>query len=154
MNILRCCRQAKSIRSQVDCDRPRLDPLGTLGALFKSLSVVTDRCSSRPHRTPLNLSHTDHMTSSTFDSTLGPGGEPAADTGPIPMSFPAILRAPRLADRFAHLRLASVLEDPTSDPAKLAIKKNKREDREGKRWIRRKENCMFHCLNGVAQKAL
>jgi len=67
------------------------------------------------------------------------------------MSFPAILRAPKLADRFAHLRLASVSDKPTSDAVSLVVKKNKREDREGKRWIRRKENCTFRWPNAVAQ---
>lgn len=83
------------------------------------------------------------MASIIADATLAEGGQPAANSGPIPMSFPAILRAPKLADRFAHLRLASISEDPTSDPTRLVVKKNKREDREGKRWIRRKENSHF-----------
>ncbi|KAF9650854.1 hypothetical protein BDM02DRAFT_3154631 [Thelephora ganbajun] len=59
------------------------------------------------------------------------------------MSFPAILRAPQLADRFAHLRLASASDESTSDATRPVVKKNKREDREGKRWIRRKENSRF-----------
>ena len=87
------------------------------------------------------------MASVTHDAT---DGQPATTTGPIPMSFPAILRAPKLADRFAHLRLASASEEPTSDAARLAAKKDKREDREGKRWIRRKENCTFHRFNATA----
>ena len=59
------------------------------------------------------------------------------------MSFPAILRAPKLTDRFAHLKLASGSEEPTSNVARLVAKKDKREDREGKRWVRRKENGML-----------
>lgn len=98
------------------------------------------------------LSHTDAMTSAISNSTLGTGEQPAANPGlPIPMSFPAVLRAPKLADRFAHLRLASASDEPTPDAASLVVKKNKREDREGKRWIRRKENCTFRWLNAIAQ---
>ena len=94
------------------------------------------------------------MASSVSEDASGAGGESSTNTGPIPMSFPAILRVPKLADRFAHLKLTSALEDPTSDSARsLVLKKNKREDREGKRWIRRKENCMFRWLNVVAQEA-
>lgn len=60
----------------------------------------------------------------------------APTPGPIPMSFPAVLRNPKLADRFAHLRIASSVGELTP----LKIQKNNREDREGKRWIRRKDN--------------
>lgn len=90
------------------------------------------------------------MASVISDATSGVGEQPVANAGPIPMSFPAILRAPKLADRFAHLRLASALDNPTSESARLVVKKNKREEREGKRWIRRKENCMFRWLNAAA----
>lgn len=86
------------------------------------------------------------------DTALGTGDQPVTSTGPIPMSFPAVLRAPKLADRFAHLRLASASEESTSDLAGLVVKKNKREDREGKRWIRRKENCMFRWFNKITQR--
>ena len=91
------------------------------------------------------------MASAISDTTLGTGGQPAATTDPIPMSFPAVLRAPKLADRFAHLRLASASDEPTSDAARFVVKKDKREDREGKRWIRRKENCTFRWLNAIVQ---
>ena len=91
------------------------------------------------------------MASAISDSTLGTGEQPAANPGPTPMSFPAILRAPKLADRFAHLRLASVSDESTSDAVSLVVKKNKREDREGKRWIRRKENCTFRWPNAMTQ---
>lgn len=57
--------------------------------------------------------------------------------GPVPMSFPAILRAPGLADRYAHLRVAV---DRAQIVAPSVPKKNKRDDKEGRRWIRRKEN--------------
>ena len=79
------------------------------------------------------------------------GGEPVASTGPIPMSFPAILRAPKLADRFAHLRSTSGSEELTPGAAGLVAKKDKRVDREGKRWVRRKENGALHWVNALAQ---
>lgn len=56
------------------------------------------------------------------------------------MSFPAILRAPGLADRYAHLRVAV---DRAQIVAPSVPKKNKRDDKEGRRWIRRKENARF-----------
>ncbi|KAH7904751.1 hypothetical protein BJ138DRAFT_868061 [Hygrophoropsis aurantiaca] len=63
------------------------------------------------------------------------------DTGPIPLSFPALLRNPKLSDRYAHLRVSSV---PDRNPTFGATsKKNKRDDNEGKRWVRRKENAKF-----------
>ncbi|OBZ70861.1 hypothetical protein A0H81_09083 [Grifola frondosa] len=60
------------------------------------------------------------------------------DIGPVPMSFPAILRHPGIADRFAHLRIPA--EKPT---APLSVKRSRREEKEGKRWVRRKENARF-----------
>ena len=90
------------------------------------------------------------MASAIPDTTLGMGVEPTINTGPISMSFPAILRTPGLADRFVHLRLTSASDEPTSDATRLVVKKNKREDREGKRWIRRRENCTFRWLNAMA----
>jgi hypothetical protein len=91
------------------------------------------------------------MTSTLSDTTLGMGEQSVTSAGPVPMSFPAILRAPKLADRFAHLRLVNASDEPTSDAARLVVKKDKREDREGKRWIRRKENCTPRWLNAIAQ---
>ncbi|PCH35923.1 hypothetical protein WOLCODRAFT_166545 [Wolfiporia cocos MD-104 SS10] len=65
---------------------------------------------------------------------------PAALTeGPVPMSFPAILRTPGLSDRFAHLLPA--LGDRVAVPA--VPKRNRRNDKEGKRRVRRKENAQF-----------
>ncbi|PCH35929.1 hypothetical protein WOLCODRAFT_166548 [Wolfiporia cocos MD-104 SS10] len=62
---------------------------------------------------------------------------PAAPTdGPAPMSFPAILRTPGLSDRFAHLRPA--VGNKVAVPA--VPKRNGRDDKEGKRWVRRKES--------------
>lgn len=59
------------------------------------------------------------------------------DSGPLPMSFPAILRNPGLSDRFAHLRMQT---KSAPAPSIASVKRNKRDDKEGKRWVRRKEN--------------
>lgn len=64
------------------------------------------------------------------------------DTGPVPLSFPAILRNPNLSDRYAHLRPASL----DREAASRSQSKRARKDRnvlEGKRWVRRQENGMF-----------
>ncbi|KAI0779375.1 hypothetical protein C8Q74DRAFT_1258697 [Fomes fomentarius] len=60
--------------------------------------------------------------------------------GPVPMSFPAVLRNPALSDRFAHLRLRPQVATATTV---VPVKRNKRDDKEGKRWVRRKENARF-----------
>ncbi|KAG1829000.1 hypothetical protein EV424DRAFT_1383521 [Suillus variegatus] len=60
------------------------------------------------------------------------------DDGPVPLSFPAILRNPKLVDRYAHLRERSV-----AAPPKASISKARRDEHEGKRWIRRRENAKF-----------
>ncbi|KAG1802839.1 uncharacterized protein HD556DRAFT_1429579 [Suillus plorans] len=60
------------------------------------------------------------------------------DDGPVPLSFPAILRNPKLIDRYAHLREHSV-----AAPPKTSISKARRDEHEGKRWIRRRENAKF-----------
>ena len=59
------------------------------------------------------------------------------DSGPVPMSFPAILRTAGLTDRYAHLHVppAVVIAAP---PVKS--RKAKRDENEGKRWVRRREN--------------
>lgn len=60
------------------------------------------------------------------------------DNVPVPLSFPAILRNPKLTDRYAHLR-----ERPAAVPPKTSISKARRDEHEGKRWIRRRENAEF-----------
>ncbi|KAI0374142.1 hypothetical protein BV20DRAFT_962128 [Pilatotrama ljubarskyi] len=55
------------------------------------------------------------------------------------MSFPAILRNPGVSERFAHLRMQT---DKTV-PSASAARRNKRDEKEGKRWVRRKENARF-----------
>jgi hypothetical protein len=62
----------------------------------------------------------------------------AEDQGPVPLSFPSILRNPGLTSRFAHL------VEPTQLPPDLSLVQSKkvwrRNDNEGKRWVRRREN--------------
>ncbi|KAJ3724901.1 hypothetical protein C8R42DRAFT_662909 [Lentinula raphanica] len=57
---------------------------------------------------------------------------------PIPLSFPSILRNPGIKDKYAYLYDAK----PRNSPART-YKKAKRDDNEGKRWVRRKENARF-----------
>ncbi|KAI0730340.1 hypothetical protein C8Q72DRAFT_874823 [Fomitopsis betulina] len=62
------------------------------------------------------------------------------------MSFPAILRNPGIGDRFAHLhRIDSAqLRGSVAAAATAASKKkNRRDEKEGKRWVRRKDNARF-----------
>ncbi|KAI0295837.1 hypothetical protein B0F90DRAFT_1811406 [Multifurca ochricompacta] len=58
------------------------------------------------------------------------------DKGPVSLSFPSILRNPGLTSRYAHLVQAT---GPPSDSKKVW----RRNDNEGKRWIRRRENAHF-----------
>lgn len=62
--------------------------------------------------------------------------------GPVPLSFPSILRNPKLADRYAYLRKS----DGDVSPAKAARRKTK-SDNEGRRWVRRKENGLSPASN-------
>lgn len=75
-------------------------------------------------------------------SSQKPSGKTEAqapvDDSPVPLSFPAILRNPKLADRYAHLR-----ERSGTAPPKASISKARRDEHEGKRWIRRRENAKF-----------
>ena len=62
---------------------------------------------------------------------------------PVPMSFPAILRNSKLSDRYSYLREnETIIRDNT--PSNNSVPKRKtREDKEGKRWVRRRENARF-----------
>lgn len=72
-------------------------------------------------------------------ASLSPATIASQDNGPLPMSFPVVLRTGGLSDRFAHLRVAS--DRSCVNAAALApAPRQRREDKEGKRWIRRKEN--------------
>ncbi|KAJ7084331.1 hypothetical protein B0H15DRAFT_390849 [Mycena belliarum] len=73
------------------------------------------------------------------------------DSAPIPLSFPSILRNPGLASRYAHLSDAGHKSDKP-----LATKKHKtsgRDDNEGKRWLRRKDNARFSGNTHIVQPA-
>lgn len=59
------------------------------------------------------------------------------EEAPVPLSFPAILRNPGVSHRFAHLHADQTIS--RSLPVKKSIK---RDDNEGKRWVRRKDNGM------------
>jgi hypothetical protein len=59
----------------------------------------------------------------------------APDDGPVPLSFPAILRNPKLANKYAYLH-----ERPATAHPNTSLSKARRDEREGKRWIRRREN--------------
>lgn len=63
---------------------------------------------------------------------------------PIPMSFPAVLRSSGINDKFAHLRAGN---NPTAIvSATIVPRKSKRDEKDGKRWIRRRENGSFDNL--------
>lgn len=64
-----------------------------------------------------------------------------ADDGPVPLSFPAFLRHPGLSSRYAHLQPPTHEHLSRSSSTPAASKKAfRRDDNEGKRWLRRKEN--------------
>ncbi|KIM45403.1 hypothetical protein M413DRAFT_24614 [Hebeloma cylindrosporum] len=66
------------------------------------------------------------------------------DSGIPVLSFPAILRNPGLNHRFAHLNsTASGGGERKQQTVKTTTKKNHRDQNEGKRWIRRKDNARF-----------
>ncbi|KDQ21853.1 hypothetical protein BOTBODRAFT_73421, partial [Botryobasidium botryosum FD-172 SS1] len=57
---------------------------------------------------------------------------------PVPMSFPAILRNPKLSNRFAHLQEHK--QRPSGSPGAV---RNAGNAKEGKRWVRRLDNTRF-----------
>jgi hypothetical protein len=64
------------------------------------------------------------------------GPSQTEDKGPVLLSFPSILRNPGLNSRYAHLA-----EPKGSSSAPVQPKKAwRRNDNEGKRWVRRREN--------------
>jgi len=62
---------------------------------------------------------------------------------PLPLSFPAILRNSSITTRFAHLHSSN--KDELDTPPPTVVKKTKRGENEGKRWVRRKENGTYTC---------
>ncbi len=92
--------------------------------------IVQDKHVSHPQ------SQEETTTTANAPSSLQPM-EDTVDTGPVPLSFPSILRNPALTSRYAHLVETTGL----SAPAPIQVKKVwRRNDNEGKRWVRRREN--------------
>ncbi|KAJ7462231.1 hypothetical protein B0H11DRAFT_1816075 [Mycena galericulata] len=63
------------------------------------------------------------------------------DPAPLPLSFPSILRNPGIQSRYAYLSDSGPEKPKPNVPKKH--KSLRRDDNEGKRWIRRKENARF-----------
>ncbi|CAL1706537.1 unnamed protein product [Somion occarium] len=83
-----------------------------------------------------------------METTIAPVAVPPTSTtiddkGPVPMSFPAILRDSGITDRFAHLRIGTGKSVSLASSPYPTTKKSRRDEKEGKRWIRRKENARF-----------
>lgn len=66
--------------------------------------------------------------------------QPMENTGPVPLSFPSILRHRGLTSRYAHLVESTGPPVPAPAQAKKVWRRN---DNEGKRWVRRRENARF-----------
>ena len=70
------------------------------------------------------------------------------------LSFPAILRNPGLANRYAHLHDTKAQGDTYIShlTRTTSIKKSRRDQNEGRRWVRRKDNGEFVaiCLNAYS----
>jgi hypothetical protein len=60
---------------------------------------------------------------------------------PIPLSFPALLRNPGINDRYGHLQARG--PRPSRSAGGATGKRAWRDENEGKRWLRRKENATF-----------
>ncbi|KIY74367.1 hypothetical protein CYLTODRAFT_484683 [Cylindrobasidium torrendii FP15055 ss-10] len=58
---------------------------------------------------------------------------------PIPLSFPAFLRNPGIQDQFAHLNGVGRKSTASAIPRRT----RRRDENDGKRWVRRKENERF-----------
>ena len=65
----------------------------------------------------------------------------ATDTSLPLLSFPAILRNPGITSRYAHLHDTKFQGDTYR--SHTSINKNRRDQNEGKRWVRRKDNGQF-----------
>ncbi|KAF9449180.1 hypothetical protein P691DRAFT_667963 [Macrolepiota fuliginosa MF-IS2] len=70
------------------------------------------------------------------------GDVDTATSAPV-LSFPAILRNPGLKDRYAHLRGGNIAGQDQGIPGQIVFKKIRRDQNEGKRWIRRRDNAHF-----------
>src|SRR6267154_6596594 len=94
-----------------------------------ALSVVKDsQCAAAESPLLQSLAFPGAMPLVDVSSQKKPSGiteAHARDNGPVPLSFPAILRNPKLADRYAHLR-----ERPVVAPPKTSISKARRDEHE------------------------
>lgn len=52
---------------------------------------------------------------------------------PIPLSFPALLRNPGITNRYGQLK-------PERSHVAFTVRRLRRDENEGKRWLRRKDN--------------
>ncbi|KZV76500.1 hypothetical protein PENSPDRAFT_722673 [Peniophora sp. CONT] len=77
----------------------------------------------------------------TSPTASAPTMKPAQTDGPVPLSFPAFLRNPALQSRFAQLSDSGTYR-AKSAPA-VAKRTVRRDENDGKRWVRRKENSRF-----------
>ena len=115
--------------------------------------TTLDSCHLFYHARQLPNFNTDHFKSSpltnmdslkdidTEESQTHVATAESQDKGPVPMSFPATLRTTGLTDRYAHLLLAAARSSTLASHSSFAVpKKNRRDEKEGKRWVRRKEN--------------
>ncbi len=73
----------------------------------------------------------------TVDSNAPHPAPFASKQDSVPLSFPAILRNPGLNGRFAHLT-----DTRAASPSVTAKKIGRRDENNGRRWVRRKENSM------------
>ncbi|KAI0339792.1 hypothetical protein BDW22DRAFT_1421976 [Trametopsis cervina] len=89
--------------------------------------------------TPSNDTATTPSVGAALD--LPPVPTSAASNVPIPMSFPAVLRGPGIGHRFAHLR--NEIRDTEVAAARPKRISSRRDEKEGKRWIRRMDNARF-----------
>ncbi|KAF5316915.1 hypothetical protein D9611_003856 [Ephemerocybe angulata] len=72
-----------------------------------------------------------------------PPAAPAPSQGPPVLSFPAILRNPGLTNRFAHLQGGLKDRDGPKRSYGATAPSKKRDQNDGKRWLRRKDNAHF-----------
>lgn len=86
---------------------------------------------------PVSHSSAQERANPSVISVLSPSTE---DKGPLPMSFPSILRNSGLTSRYAHLVGPAGSPTVPSQPKKVW----RRNDNEGKRWVRRRENGASH----------
>ncbi|KAI0320779.1 hypothetical protein OF83DRAFT_1103179 [Amylostereum chailletii] len=86
---------------------------------------------------------THHSVSPSEDSKAITVAVAPSDALQVPLSFPAILRNSSLSSRLAHLDAEFGQTRPKAPPA-ISRKNVRRDDNEGKRWVRRKENALFN----------